>query len=383
MGPGSVRNFRTVEGVTMICKYCKKEIEADSVFCRFCGERVPRKRKPKEEVRVPRPELTPAGKYRGRLMVAGQRVYVTEDTEAAYYIRARAVKTGMIREAANAPKDTLRQLIERFINDNEAVLSPSTVPAYRSYARNGFGAYMGMSAARIPWQRAVSDEAGRVSAKTLQNEWRLVTAALRYAGVPVPSVNMPRTVKRERAFLDFEQVQTFVTAIRGDACELAYLLALHSLRLSELLALNIDSIRGGVIYVRGAKVRGEHGYTVKELNKTDLSRRDVPVMIPRLLELRLPVLQHDVTLNRHLGKVCTEAGLPVVTMHGLRHSFASLAYHLKWTEKTTMQIGGWSTPDVVHEIYTHLSQRDVNEDVERMRAFYQEAVGKSMGKFDG
>lgn len=76
-------------------------------------------------------------------------------------------------------------------------------------------------------------------------------------------------------------------------------------------------------------------------------------------------------------------GLPVVTMHGLRHSFASLAYHLKWTEKTTMQIGGWSTPDVVHDIYTHLSQKDVNEDVERMRAFYQEAVGKYVGKFDG
>ena len=365
----------------MICRYCKKDIENDSVFCRFCGERVQRsKRKQKETVSVPKPELTPAGKYRGRLMVAGQRVYVTEDTEAAYYIRARAVKAGMIREAASAPKDTLRQLVDKFIDDNEAVLSPSTVPAYRSYARNGFGAYMGMSAASIPWQRAVSDEAGRVSAKTLQNEWRLVTAALKYAGVPVPSVNTPRTVKRERAFLDFEQVQAFVVAIRGDACELAYLLALHSLRLSELLALTPDSIRGGVIYVRGAKVRGEHGYTVKELNKTDLSRRDVPVMIPRLLELRLPVTSKDTTLNRHLEKVCAGAELPVVTMHGLRHSFASLAYHLKWTEKTTMQIGGWSTPDVVHEIYTHLSKKDVNDDVERMRAFYEEAVGKSVGK---
>lgn len=365
----------------MICKYCRKEIEEDSVFCRFCGERVPRKRKPKEEVRVPAPEVTASGKYRGRLMVAGQRVYVTEDTEAAYYIRARAVKAGMIREAANVPKDTLRQLVERFIADNEAVLSPSTVPAYRSHARNAFGAYMGMSAASIPWQKAVSDEAGRVSAKTLQNEWRLVTAALKYAGIPVPSVNMPRTVRAERAFLDFEQIQTFIQAIRGSACEAAYLLALHSLRLSELLA--VREIGGGVIRIRGAMVRGENGFVVKELNKTDLSRRDVPVMIPRLLELPLPVVQHDQTLNRTLGRVCTGAGLPVVTMHGLRHSFASLAYHLKWTEKTTMQIGGWSTPDVVHEIYTHLSQRDVNEDVERMRAFYQEAVGKSMGKFDG
>ena len=37
----------------MNCKYCKREIEDDSVFCRFCGERVQRaKRKPKEEIPV-------------------------------------------------------------------------------------------------------------------------------------------------------------------------------------------------------------------------------------------------------------------------------------------------------------------------------------------
>ena len=57
-------------------------------------------------------------------------------------------------------------------------------------------------------------------------------------------------------------------------------------------------------------------------------------------------------------------------MHCLRHSFASLAYHLRWQEKTVMQVGGWSTPEVVNEIYTHLSALDKNDDVERMRLFY-------------
>lgn len=326
---------------------------------------------------MPPPKITASGKYRGRVMVHGSRVWITEDTEAAYYVRARAVKAGMIQEA-KAPGDTLQELIRRFIDDNEAVLSPSTVPAYRSYARNAFQAFMGMRVASIPWQRAVSDEAGRVSAKTLENEWRLVTAALRYAKITPPDVNLPRTVRHERPFLDFEQIETFIGAIRGDPCELAYLLALHSLRLSEILALReiTDQIR-----VRGAMVRGENGYTMKELNKTDLSRRDVPVMIPRVRELPLPVVQRDTTLNRHLAAICTGAGLPVVTLHGLRHSFASLAYHLRWTEKTTMRLGGWSTPDVVHEIYTHLAQQDVDDDVERMRAFY-DAVSKSVSKFD-
>lgn len=327
---------------------------------------------------MPPPSVTPSGKYRGRVMVHGSRVWITEDTEAAYYVRAKAVKAGMIQEAANTPKDTLRQIVARFIDDNEAVLSPSTVPAYRSYARNAFQPYMDMRVGAIPWQRAVSDEAGRVAAKTLENEWRLVTAALRYAKITPPDVNLPRAVKHERAFLDFEQIQVFVGAIRGDPCELAYLLALHSLRLSEMLALSEIS---EVIRVRGAMVRGERGYVVKELNKTDLSRRDVPVMIPRVRELPLPVVQRDTTLNRHLARICEGAGLPVVTLHGLRHSFASLAYHLRWTEKTTMRLGGWSTPDVVHEIYTHLAHQDVDEDVERMKAFYA-TVSKTVSKND-
>jgi integrase len=104
-------------------------------------------------------------------------------------------------------------------------------------------------------------------------------------------------------------------------------------------------------------------------------------MIPRVRELPLPVVQRDTTLNRHLARICEGAELPVVTLHGLRHSFASLAYHLRWTEKTTMRLGGWSTPDVVHEIYTHLAQADVDDDVERMRAFY-DTVSKSVSKFD-
>lgn len=357
----------------MICRYCKKDIESDSVFCRFCGERVQRaKRKPKEEIRVAPPAVTPSGKYRGRVMVGGDRVWITEDTEAAYYVRARAVKAGMIEQAKSAPKDTLGELIDRFLSDNAAVLSPSTMQSYVSIRATGFSGYMDQRVSAIPWQRMISDETERCSAKTLENRWRLVTAAMRYAKMRPPEVKLPKKVRTEKDFLDYEQIQVFTDAIRGDECELAFLLALHSLRLSEIQALTREGCEGGMLRVRGAVVRGPSGYVRKDLNKTDLSRRDVPIMIPRLSELlhELPVTWKDGTLNRHLRKICAASGLPEITLHGLRHSFASLAYHLRWTTKSTMQLGGWSTPDVVQAIYTHLAAQDVSDDVERMRDFY-------------
>ncbi len=357
----------------MQCKYCKRDIEDDSVFCRFCGERVQRKRKSKDEITVAPPKLTPSGKYRGRVMVSGSRVWITEDTEAAYYIRARAVKAGMIEQAKNAPDVTLGSLIDKYIADNTAVLSPSTVRSYKSMRKTRFSEYMDQPVSRIPYQVMISKEASAISAKTVKNAWRLVTIAMKYAKEHIPDVNLPKTVRAERGFLDYEQIQKLLPAIKGDSCEVVYLLALHSLRLSEILAL--ESCNGDTIKVRGAMVRGENGLTRKELNKTDLSRRDVPVMIPRIAELlsAVPVTVSATTINAHLTKLCAAAGLPEITLHCLRHSFASLAYHLRWTEKSTMQIGGWSTPDVVHDIYTHLSAKDKNSDVQRMRAFYTKA----------
>ena len=71
------------------------------------------------------------------------------------------------------------------------------------------------------------------------------------------------------------------------------------------------------------------------------------------------------------------AGLPEVGVHGLRRSFASLAYHLKWDMMTTMRIGGWDDDKVVREIYTKLSAKDIDKDVKKMRRFYQNSERNS------
>ena len=98
----------------MLCKFCKRDIEEDSIFCRYCGEKVQRnKKKAKEELNVPKPERTAAGLYRGRPMVNGTRVTIIESSEAAYYARARALKAGLIAEAAKGPKRVLGDLIDK------------------------------------------------------------------------------------------------------------------------------------------------------------------------------------------------------------------------------------------------------------------------------
>ena len=51
---------------------------------------------------------------------------------------------------------------------------------------------------------------------------------------------------------------------------------------------------------------------------------------------------HDAnTVRRNINKICHAMGLQSVGIHGLRHSFVSLAYHLGVPEKIVMEIGGW------------------------------------------
>ena len=69
-----------------------------------------------------------------------------------------------------------------------------------------------------------------------------------------------------------------------------------------------------------------------------------------------------------VNAVCKKAGLPKVGVHGLRHSFASLAYHLGWQKKSTMKVGGWSNSKIVDEIYTH--NADLDRDIKRMKKYY-------------
>ena len=62
--------------------------------------------------------------------------------------------------------------------------------------------------------------------------------------------------------------------------------------------------------------------------------------------------------------------LPMVGTHGLRHSFASLAYYLEVPEKVTMEIGGWADDQTMRRIYTHIAQADVKRYEQAFSGFF-------------
>lgn len=373
----------------MKCKACKRDIPDESIFCLHCGRnQVQTRAEKKKEIPVPKPTQLADGRWRIRLMIDGQRLMVYGATPREAEAAARATKLGVI-EMKDKKCKTVSAAVDEFLANNANLLDISTVRSYTSYRKHRFQSSMSWNIydPECDWQKAINDELEEVSGKTVRNAWGLITATMSYNKIPHPQVKLPKKKKTERAWLDYKQIDVFLDAIYGKDFELAALMALHSMRLSELIAVrpeNVD-LKKEEIKIRGARVMDKNKQVVyKDINKTEASWREIPIVIPRLKELLTPEVMKqewiadysEKRLYDKVNAVCKKVGLPKVGVHGLRHSFASLAYHLNWQKKSTMKVGGWTNSKIVDEVYTH--NADLERDIKRMKKYYsKKATGKS------
>ena len=357
----------------MKCKSCHNEIERTDLYCRYCGRQlfVAQKREPN----VPKPKMNRNGSWSGQIMVKGERKTITAETQEAYYVTAKAVKLSLLAMKKAPPKITLGDAIDRYIDANDNVLSPSTIRGYRNIRKNRFKLWMNMPYDTVQFQNMVNFESELCSPKTLVNAYALVKSSLKALDFAVPEVNMPMVITPDLQFLDYTQVNQFIAAIHGQAGELAAILALHSLRMSEILAITVNDVDDVKLTVNKALVRNSDNCYVEKVTKTVNSTRYIPIMIPRLKEL-LPdsgrlVTTTPVGIERQIRRACERAGLPYIGCHGLRRTFASLAYHLKWDERSIMAVGGWSNMQTVHKVYIKLAQQDLLDNTSSMADFYK------------
>ena len=325
-------------------------------------------------MKMPKARQLPSGAWFCRVRVDGKDISITRPTEKEAVAEAVAVKYGIVESKKNHinKKVTLEQAITEYIDARKGFRSPSTIYGYERYKKNTFHSMMHCNVFTTTdeqWQAAIKEEKrlGR-SPKYIENAWSLVASAIEEVTQRRPKVMLYPKEKNERPFLEPEEIDIFVAAIKDQPLEIPALLCLSSLRRSEMLALKWDKVdfKKKIIYVHGARVRGEDGLVDKKQNKNDKSRRAVPIIPPLLEALKkaprngeyVSPMTGDLTLTR-INQICEANGLPQVGLHGLRHSFASLAYHLGIPEMIAAEIGGWKDLATMHKIYTHLAQRDI------------------------
>lgn len=337
-------------------------------------------------MKVPKARRLPSGSWFCRVRINGKDIPITRNTEKEAVAEAMAIKTGLLDAKKHSSKKTVTQAIDDYIEIRKNVLSPSTIRGYRGIQRNRFRQLMNQTIGDISqdqWQRAVSLEAREVNAKTLTNSWRFIASVITETTGQRINIRLPQVIPNERPWLSPEQIQIFVVAIKSTNIEIPALLALSGLRRSELLNLRwVDvDLKNDVLHINGSAVINEqHKLIRKQETKNKTSRRTVPLIPPLKTALEECAKAEEYVVNmapytiyRNINKICKANHLPEVGIHGLRHSFASLAFHLQMPERIAMEIGGWANDQTMHKIYTHLAQEDLKKHAQSFTRFFDKS----------
>lgn len=212
---------------------------------------------------------------------------------------------------------------------------------------------------------------------------------------PALYVDLPKKVTKEAAFLTVEQAKSLLAIASGHHFEcLLVLSAMTGMRMGEVLVLHwydIDFERCLVHVSHSLSYRdpdGDGEYQFREEDpKTERSKRVIylPEFVLEMLhkhrikqhEHRLacgPAWQeHDLIFPNRTGgykhasnirsqfrRLLAKAGLPDMPFHSLRHSLSSLLVVLVGP-KAAQVILGHSTSRVTMDIYSHASEREMQE----------------------
>jgi len=327
-------------------------------------------------MKMPTATKLPSGRWRVLVQIKGDRISITKDTKKEAERAAALLKMSPEQRATKITyREAIDLYIEKLSNTTPSKISPSTIKGYRDIQRTRFQSIMDLPmSADIDMQEVIDNEG--VSVKTCQNAYGLICAVSRFFKIEPQKVRYNAQPKKERPFLNVEQIKIFCKAIEGDRYELPYLLCLHSLRRSEMLAMKKSQVKDGVIHVEGAIVNSEHGMVYKETNKTKASVRDIPIFIPRLAELikSAPdgfLCPYPVKgMEQHLRTILKHSDLPVSGFHMLRHSFASMAWAVGMDPLVCMRLGGWSDYRTLMNIYTHLDEKNKLANVDKLKQIW-------------
>lgn len=346
-------------------------------------------------MKIPKARKLPSGSWFIQMRLGGESISVTDidkkkcereamHLKAEYLAGKRTVK----QAEPETPVLTLAAAIEEYCKSKSNVLSPATIRGYQNIRKNQLKSIMQSNVFELAnyseedWQKIVNEESGKHSPKTVKNSVSFArTIIQKKTKTVVPGVTLPAPISANTSFLYADEIPIFVDAVKNTRIAVPALLALSSMRLSEIQALRWENIPENPNFIRtkGAVVPNEKNEMVyKQQNKNTTSARDVPILIPELKEAIQrdrkpsgPVMDFSrAYFLKHVHSICRENKITDVTIHGLRHSFASLAYHLQVPEKIAMDIGGWADSATMHKIYTHIAKKDINRYKTEIASFY-------------
>lgn len=285
------------------------------------------------------------GSWEARIQVGGQRISRYGKTRTDVVAKLTELRAAPVL-AASDPSLDLQRWVEEWLSEKE--LRTSAEQTYRRtlapiLSQLGNVRLGRLTQAQLAAIFRLERERGR-GARRLQLAHGYLRSCLGRAvevghipANPMLAVARPRWTPATKRYWNLEEYGRFITVAATSPLRygpLYLLVATTGLRLSEALGLERRDIHNDSITIHTGQVWDRATGYVDERVKTPSSHRTIAV--PEAGRAALDAVPfrtaggqvpRPAMLYATLAALCTEAAVPAVTPHGLRHQHAAVAYH--------------------------------------------------------
>lgn len=284
---------------------------------------------------------------------------------------------------------TVSELIDHYITNKKIVGLKATTERGYNTAKERIILAMGDFKARevTPYQveRFVADMAKLYKPKTIHNTIGLLNAAYAHAvktgqlaNNPCQYVDLPKKQKPDIKIFSEHEMLAFFKALKDERIDyrVAYeLCLLCGMRRSEVLGLKESDINIPFRCVTVAHTRHRvNGENIEQDTKTEQSHRTLALPDVVVEDIKTLLQEHDVkykhtdyliqdgfghpmnpsVLTNHIHDIEDTAGLPHISVHGLRHTFASMLNNAGVDIARISRELGHSNITTTLGVYTHV-----------------------------
>lgn len=317
-------------------------------------------------------EKLPSGSYRIRKMYKGKTYQIVTDYKPTQKEAIQMMADELDKVKGKQAEMTFYEAAEEYIESKRNVLSPSTIKGYKAAVSVFSERFLDKNVndiTQIDIQKEINILASWRAPKTVRNYHGFISAVLGMfnPGLKI-NTTLPQKVKNEPYIPSDEDVRKILDSAKGTKYEIPIMLACYGMRRSEICALTPEDIDGDVIHINKALVQNENREWVIKATKTTESTRDivVPAEICEKIKKQEYVYNGPPdSISYFLAKEQKKLGIPLFSLHKLRHYFASKMSAMNIPDENIMKMGGWRTDHVMKSVYRHAIQ---DKEMEAQRA---------------
>lgn len=320
----------------------------------------------------------PSGSWRVQLYIGmqdGKRVYRSFTGPSKRQVEAEAAAYAAT-EPLSTSRDgmTLKQAMDEYIETKRNVLSPSSIPGYKSIAKNHLEMIRDLPLYKLTQdklQAEINREAARVSPKTVRNIVGLLTATLNmFAPAKRYHLTLPQRESKPVRIPTREEIELIYANIKGGPMEVPVLLAAAcGMRRSEICALRLADVGQGTIRVTKALVEDEEHDLVTKVPKTYAGTRiiDCSTTLTGLIKARGKDPVCELTpdqISDRFRRLLDRLGISHFRFHDLRHYYASEGLLMGVPTRYVADMMGHASVQTTERIYQHVfaaSRRELGQ----------------------